>query len=131
MSKHRSFKPPDPHVFSFRLPDDILDWLDKHIPEVAENRHQALRGFVIETIKKNPDYVPDASDPYVRMRSDMEEWMEEQAERTREELRDFVRKMLQDSGTFERIATFREAGEGAEGKALTDDVIDNILAGVT
>lgn len=122
---------PDPHVFSFRLPDECLDWLDTHVPGIQDNRHQALRGFVIQTIQSNPDYVPADNDPIQRLRVEMQSVLEEQAERTKQELRDFVRKLIGDGKTFQQIQTLREVSEGDVGDDIPEDVINNILAGIT
>lgn len=119
------------NMFSFRLPNQYMQWFEDHIPEAQDNKHKAMLALVIQTIESQDDFYLTHDSPEDRLANRIMSEVQNILDTRDDNLREYIRQLVKGNGaSIQAIQTARETFQQSGGDDVPDDLIDNILEGL-
>lgn len=120
------------NLFSFRLPNQYMQWFEDHIPEGQGNdKHKAMLALVIQTIESQNDFYLTHESPEDRLANRIMNEVQNMLDTRDDNLREYIRQLVRGNGAgIQALQTARETFQQSGGDDVPDDLIDNILEGL-
>jgi hypothetical protein len=112
--------------YALRLGGEQADWLDSYLADLGtfKSKSQKLSVFVAAAVERESGISAERTVDAPPVLRDMKDELEQ---RLKHDLKQWLMKLLNDHGRMEEIQTAQLAA--AEGSAVDDAVIENILRG--